>query len=81
MTALIRHPNLDRVDDIYEQLLAMHDGLDEAQSLKVSARLILVLANHVGDSQVVLSAIALARSTCYSSQDEHAVACPTTADP
>ena len=63
MTALIRHPNLDRVDDIYEQLLAMHDGLDEAQSLKVSARLILVLANHIGDSRVVLSAIALARSS------------------
>ena len=33
MTTLIRHPNLDRVDDIYERLLAMHDGLDEAQSL------------------------------------------------
>lgn len=61
MTALIRHPNLDRVDDIYERLLAMHDGLDEAQSLKVSARLILVLANHIGNSDVVLSAIALAK--------------------
>lgn len=61
MTALIRHPNLDRVDDVYERLLAMHEGLDEAQSLKVSARLILVLANHIGNSDVVLSAIALAR--------------------
>ena len=62
MTALIRQPNLDRVDDIYQQLLAMHDGLDEAQSLKVSARLILALANHIGDSAVVLEAIALARA-------------------
>ena len=62
MTALIRHPNLDRGDDIYQQLLAMHDGLDEAQSLKVSARLILALANHIGDSAVVLEAIALARA-------------------
>ena len=61
MTALIRHPNLDRADDVYERLLAMHDGLDEAQSLKVSARLILTLANHIGDSEVVLSAIELAR--------------------
>ena len=62
MTALIRQPNLDRVDDIYQQLLAMHDGLDEAQSLKASARLILALANHIGDSAVVLEAIALARA-------------------
>lgn len=61
MSVLIRHPNLDRVDDVYEQLLVMHEGLDEAQSLKVSARLILTLANHIGDSTVVLSAIALAR--------------------
>ena len=62
MTALIRQPNLDRVDDIYQQLLAVHDGLDEAQSLKASARLILALANHIGDSAVVLEAIALARA-------------------
>ena len=62
MNALIRQPNLDRVDDIYQQLLAMHDGLDEAQSLKASARLILALANHIGDSAVVLEAIALARA-------------------
>ena len=40
----------------------MHDGLDEAQSLKASARLILALANHIGDSAVVLEAIALARA-------------------
>lgn len=63
MTALSRHPNLDRVDDVYERLLAMHEGLDEAQSLKASARLILALANHIGDSAVVLSAIALAAPT------------------
>ena len=39
----------------------MHEGLDEAQSLKVCARLILALSNHIGSSAVVLEAIALAR--------------------
>lgn len=63
MTTLIRHPNLARVDDVYEQLLAMHEGLSEEESLRISARLILILANHVGDSEAVLSAIALAKAT------------------
>ena len=61
MSQLIRQPNLDHVDDVYQQLLQMHDGLDEAQSLKVCARLILALSNHIGSSTVVLEAIALAR--------------------
>lgn len=63
MSELIRLPNLDRVDDVYQQLLAMHEGLDEAESLKVSARLILTLANQIGDSRVVLQAIELAKAT------------------
>ena len=62
MTRLIRHAQLDRVDDVYQQLIQMHEGLDEAQSLKLCARLILALANHVGDSEVVLGAIALAKA-------------------
>ncbi|WP_165841158.1 MULTISPECIES: DUF2783 domain-containing protein [Comamonas] len=69
MTCLIRHPNLERVDDIYQQLLHMHEGLDEAQSLQASARLILLLANHIGDSSVVLSAIALATSAAGKAAD------------
>lgn len=62
MSELIRLPHLDRVDDVYHQLLAMHEGLDDAQSLKVCARLILTLANHIGDSAVVLQAIELAKA-------------------
>ena len=67
MSQLIRQPNLDHVDDVYQQLLQMHDGLDEAQSLKVCARLILALSNHIGSSTVVLEAIALARGHAISS--------------
>lgn len=67
MSQLIRQPNLDHVDDVYQQLLQMHDGLDEAQSLKVCARLILALSNHIGSSTVVLEAIELARGNAISS--------------
>ena len=61
MSQLIRQPNLDHVDDVYQQLLQMHDGLNEAQSLKVCARLILALSNHIGSSAVVIEAITMAR--------------------
>ena len=67
MSQLIREPNLDQVDDVYQQLLEMHEGLDEAQSLKVCARLILALSNHIGSSTVVLEAIELARGSAISS--------------
>jgi hypothetical protein len=61
MSALITEPNLDAPDDFYEALIAMHQGLDEAQSAKVNAKLILLLANHVGDLGVLRDAMRLAR--------------------
>lgn len=61
MAELILTPNLARPDDVYEKLVRLHDGLDEAESLKVWARFALSLANHVGDPGVIDQAIALAR--------------------
>ena len=57
MSRLILTPNLDRPDDVYADLLAAHDGLDKAQSDALNARLILVLANHIGDRQVIVEAL------------------------
>ncbi len=54
-------PNLARPDDFYEALIDMHRDLDDAQSQAVNARLILLLANHIGDSQVLAEAMQLAR--------------------
>lgn len=61
MTGLITTPNLAGVDDIYERLVALHEGLTEAESLKVWAKLVLTLANHIGDSTVIEQAIEVAR--------------------
>lgn len=63
MADLILTPNLAGVDDVYEALVRMHDGLTEAESLKVWAKLVLTLANHVGDPAVILQAISVARPT------------------
>ena len=48
-------------DDFYEALVAAHHGLTDAQSELLNARLVLLLANHVGDLNVLREALALAR--------------------
>jgi hypothetical protein len=54
-------PNLSRPDESYARLIAAHEGLTEAESHAMNARLILVLMNHIGDHQVLAEAIRLAR--------------------
>jgi len=48
-------------DAFYEQLVAAHRNLSEYDSGALNARLVLLLANHVGDPAVVAEAIAAAR--------------------
>ncbi len=59
---LITAPNMANPDDFYEALIDMHRDLDEAQSQAVNARLILLLANHIGDMQVLREAMSHART-------------------
>jgi len=40
-------------DGFYEALIRVHDGLDDAESARLNARLILLLANQIGDRQVL----------------------------
>ncbi len=54
-------PNLASPDDFYEALIDLHRGLTDEQSAAVNARLILLLANHVGDAEVLRDALLLAR--------------------
>ena len=48
-------------DAFYEALMQAHEGLDESQSQLLNARLILVLANHIGNLTVLKQAIETAR--------------------
>lgn len=54
---LITSPNIIDIDGIYEQLIALHQGRSEEDSMRVNARLILLLINHVGDAEAVSEAI------------------------
>ncbi len=49
-------------DDFYEALIQTHQGLSDEQSRLVNARLILLLANHLGDLGVLQQALAAARA-------------------
>jgi hypothetical protein len=56
---LITTPNIADPDGFYAALLAAHKGLTPAQSHALNARLVLILANHVGDRAVLDEALAL----------------------
>ena len=55
--------HLQDADAFYEQLLDAHQGLSREASELLNARLILVLANQVGDAQVLKDCIEAARQT------------------
>lgn len=59
--SLRTEPNISDPDGFYAALLAAHRGLTEAQRLALDAELILILANHIGDREVLDQALALAR--------------------
>jgi len=61
MGALNTGLNLTAPDDFYQELIELHRDLTEAQSALVNAKLILLLANHVGDTGVLRAAMAAAR--------------------
>ena len=55
--------HLQDADSFYEHLLDAHAGLNREQSELLNARLILLLANQVGDAQVLLECLLAARSS------------------
>ena len=50
-------PNIDGADDFYAELLTAHEGLEKDQSDALNARLVLVLANHIGNRAVLSQAL------------------------
>ena len=54
--------NLQDADGFYEQLLDAHQGLSKDESDLLNARLILLLANQVGDARVLKECVEAARA-------------------
>ena len=53
-----RFPDPDRA---YRALIEAHRGLSDEESAALNTQLVLILANHIGDDEVLGEAIALAR--------------------
>lgn len=56
-------PNFQDADGFYERLLDAHQGLSREQSELLNARLVLLLANQVGNAQVLADCVAAARDS------------------
>jgi hypothetical protein len=56
-------PNLEAADAFYAALIDAHHDLSAAQSHQLNAKLVLLLANHVGESAVLTEALAAARAS------------------
>lgn len=63
MTTLQHDPNLADPDRAYALLIAAHTDLTPEESLALNARLVLLLANHIGSEAVLAAAIDVARQS------------------
>jgi hypothetical protein len=61
MSQLNLEPNIADMDAFYERLIDTHNGLSDADSQMINAKLVLLLANHIGDMDVLSQAFAKAR--------------------
>ena len=68
---LVTTPNLSAADDFYEALIDAHRGLGTAQSHELNAKLVLLLANHIGANEVLRDALDAARASVVEHVDRH----------
>lgn len=57
MSDLNLTPNIAGADDFYAELLALHEGQSKEASDAINSRLILLLANHIGDRDILSDAM------------------------
>jgi hypothetical protein len=63
MNGLILTPHFEDPDGFYAALIEHHRDLGEADCAALNARLVLILANHIGSANVLLEALAVARNS------------------
>ncbi|WP_138380316.1 DUF2783 domain-containing protein [Luteithermobacter gelatinilyticus] len=61
MAPLNLDPNIAKPDDFYQELIDAQRDLDEDEVNLMNAKLILILANHIGDMDVLSEALRIAR--------------------
>ena len=59
--ALSTSSNFAKPDDAFRAIVEAHRGLTDAQSADFDSAMVLILANHIGDIEVLREAITLAQ--------------------
>jgi uncharacterized protein DUF2783 len=76
-------PRLADPDALFAALVAAHEGLDASVSRQLDAAIVLLLANHIGETEIVLEAIQRARALVPAhvfGRHDHAAAAPHPGD-
>jgi hypothetical protein len=63
MSALLTESRLADPDRAYRALIEAHRGLSDEDSAALNSRLVLILANHIGEHSVLQEAVALAKQS------------------
>lgn len=69
MNALVTESRLADPDRTYRALIEAHRGLSDEESAALNSRLVLILANHIGEHSVLQEAIALAQQSMQPLKD------------
>ena len=62
--------NFAKPDDAFRAVVEAHRGLNDEQSADLDAAMVLILANHIGDIDVLREAIALARRRLFDADQQ-----------
>jgi len=62
--------NIARPDDLYDRLVSAQEGLNAEQRAILYNKLILFLANHIGDEDIIFEAIRLAAAATAPCRDD-----------
>jgi hypothetical protein len=70
--ALSTSSNFPKPDDAFRVVVEAHRGLNDEQSADLDAALVLILANHIGDIEVLREAIELAKRRMIDTSQQQA---------
>jgi hypothetical protein len=68
--ALSTASNFAKPDDAFRMIVEAHRDLTDAQSADLDTALVLILANHIGDIEVLCEAIGLAKHSLSAQQQQ-----------
>jgi len=55
-------PRIEDPDDFYASLIDLHEGLSSSESNDLNCKLILLMANHIGDREVLFEVLDVVRN-------------------